>query len=142
MTHTLSNRTAAVVKRTVIGSFVKLLFHKQEQRGMQLIEHETRCVQEREIHEIVTTDHHEARSGDRIDRVGFLGFAELHCGGIVERGDRVWINGERIGEVLGFDECHYPNHYNIIVAVEKPITASELSLTVESQISFVGRTFD
>ncbi|GIQ68046.1 hypothetical protein DUZ99_14560 [Xylanibacillus composti] len=124
------------VKRTVEARFVKLLFHKQEHRGMRLIEHETRCVRSGEIHEIVTTTHREAGSGDPIDRVGFLGFAEMCCGGIIERGDPVEIAGQVIGTVLGFDECHYPNHYNILIAVEETLTADDLGLTVEAGIRF------
>ncbi|MFC0562548.1 DUF6917 domain-containing protein [Halalkalibacter alkalisediminis] len=123
-------------KRIVEGAFVKLLFHKQEQRGMRLIEFETRCVRKGEIHEIVTTTHKEAKSGDVINRVGFLGFAEMNCGGVIERGDQVKVNGRVIGSVLGFDECHFPNHYNILIAVDETATATEVDLTVESAITF------
>ncbi|GIN92699.1 DUF6917 domain-containing protein [Siminovitchia terrae] len=123
-------------KRIVEGAFVKLLFHKQEQRGMQLIEFETRCVQKGEIHEMVTTTHKEAKSGDVINRVGFLGFAEINCGGVIECGDQVKVDGRAIGNVLGFDECHFPNHYNILITVDETATAAELDLTVESAITF------
>lgn len=124
------------VKRTVEGVFVKLLFHKQEMRGMQLIEFETRCISKGEIHEIVTTSQQDAVSGDVINRVGFLGFAEMTCGGVIERGDEVFVDGRKIGAVVGFDECHYPNHYNILIAVQDTLTADELQLRIESTISF------
>ncbi|MNN15758.1 hypothetical protein D3C76_1057360 [compost metagenome] len=124
------------VKRRIDAAFVKLLFHKQELRGMRLIEFETRCVQKGEIHEIVTTTHKDAKSGDMINRVGFLGFAEMLCGGVVERGDQVEIDGEIVGFVLGFDECHFPNHYNILIATEETLAADELNLKVESRIKF------
>ncbi|QYR23489.1 hypothetical protein KZ483_11565 [Paenibacillus sp. sptzw28] len=123
-------------KRFVEGVFVKLLFHKQEQRGMRLIEFETRCVRQGEIHEIVTTTHHDAKSGDRIDRVGFLGFAEMRCGGVIERGDAVKVGGKTIGTVLGFDECHYPNHYNILIATAEVLAAGDLELAAEMGIAF------
>lgn len=127
-----------IKKRTVEGSFVKLLFHKQEKRGMKLLEFETRCVQKRDIHEIVTTTHNYAKSGEMINEVGFLGFAEIECGGVIERGDQVNVDGIVIGHVLGFDDCHFPNHYNILISVDKTITADELNTAVESKITFGG----
>ncbi|NPC91341.1 hypothetical protein HOO54_03545 [Bacillus sp. WMMC1349] len=127
-----------VNKRIVKGAFVKLLFHKQKYRGMRLMDFETRCVQQGEIHEIVTTTHKNAKSGDTIDEVGFLGFAEMNCGGVIERGDQVIINNKVIGYVLGFDDCHFPNHYNVLIAVEQTMTADELHIAVENEIIFGG----
>ncbi|WP_410912108.1 DUF6917 domain-containing protein [Priestia filamentosa] len=125
-----------IEKRIIRGGFVKLLFHKQKQRGMKLIDFKTRCVQKREIHEIVTTTHKNAECGDTINEVGFLGFAEMECGGVVERGDLVKIEGKPIGHVLGFDDCHFPNHYNILISVDKTITAKDINIQVESKITF------
>ncbi|MGF7047247.1 hypothetical protein J2T13_001752 [Paenibacillus sp. DS2015] len=124
------------VKRIVKGTFVGLLFHTQEDRGMRLIEFDTRCVQQGEIHEIVTTTHHQATNGDRIDRVGFLGFAEMKCGGVIGRGDPVMIKDQVIGTVLGFDDCHFPNHYNILISTMDTLTADDLKLEVEMLIAF------
>ncbi|MBP2000260.1 hypothetical protein J2Z69_001279 [Paenibacillus shirakamiensis] len=124
------------VKRKVEGTFVALLFHKQEERGMQLIEFETRCVKQGEIHEIVTTTHFDAIAGDRIDRVGFLGFAEIQCGGVIGKGDPVMIQNQVIGRVLGFDDCHFPNHYNILISTVETCTAHDLKLEVESTLTF------
>jgi hypothetical protein len=126
------------VKLTIEGTLVKLLFHKQTDRGMRLLEFETRCVRRGEIHELVTTDHQDAVVGDRIDRVGFLGFIEIQNAGVIEKGDQVWVNDRRIGAVLGFDDCHFPNHYNILIAVDEPVTASDLGLTLEQRIRFCG----
>lgn len=124
------------IKRKINGNFVALLFHKQEERGMCLTEFETRCVRQGEIHEIVTTTHMDSKPGDRIDRVGFLGFAEMSHGGVIGKGDPVIIHGKVIGHVLGFDECHYPNHYNVLITTKETLTARDLDLQVESQISF------
>jgi hypothetical protein len=33
--------------------------------------------------------------------------------GVLVRGDTFAINGREIGTVVGFDECHFPNHLNI-----------------------------
>jgi hypothetical protein len=129
---------STVAKLTVEGALVKLLFHKQTDRGMRLLEFETRCVRRGEIHELVTTDHQDAVAGDRIDRVGFLGFVEIQTGGVIEKGDQVWISDRQIGTILGFDDCHFPNHYNILIAVDELATANDLELTLEQRIRFGG----
>jgi hypothetical protein len=129
---------STVVKLTVEGALVKLLFHKQTDRGMRLLEFETRCVRRGEIHELVSTDQQDAVAGDRIDRVGFLGFVEIQTGGVIEKGDQVWISDRQIGTILGFDDCHFPNHYNILIAVDELATANDLELTLEQRIRFGG----
>jgi hypothetical protein len=127
-------------KREVAGVVVKLLHHKRDDRGMTLIEHESRCVRRGDIHELVTTDQAGAVSGDRIDRVGFLGFIEIESAGVVERGDAVIHKGTVLGSVLGFDECHVPNHYNILVAAPRLCTAGEIGLEVEDAVTFQNPT--
>ena len=124
------------VKLTVEGMLVKLLFHKQTRRGMHLLDFETRCIHHGEIHELVTTDQQNALAGESIDRVGFLGFVEISTGGIIEKGDEVWIEGKLIGRVLGFDDCHFPNHYNIIIAVNELLTSIEPGLALRDRVSF------
>lgn len=128
--------TGAPRKRTVRAVVVKLLTHTREDRGMTLMDVETRALARSEIHELVTTDQREAAAGDAIDRVGFLGFAEITAGGIVERGDRLLVDGALVGTVLGFDDCHFPNHLNVLVAVERLQTAATLGLEVEDEVYF------
>jgi uncharacterized protein DUF6917 len=123
-------------KVSITGRVVKLLFHRQEDRGMTLIEHGSRCIRKGEIHELVTTDHVDLAAGDRINRVGFIGFAEFLCAGVVERGDNVTIDGVNIGTVCGFDDCHFPNHYNIIIATARCETAASLNVGIEQNITF------
>lgn len=125
-------------KATVAGRFVKLLHHARHDRGMRLIPEESRCVRAGEVHEIVTTDQSDARPGERIDRVGFLGFAELADPGVIARGDRVRIGDTEIGRVAGFDDAHFPNHYNVLIAVPELVTATEVSLNLDDAIEFRG----
>lgn len=124
-------------KRTVRGALVKVLVHRREERGMALTEWASRCVRRGEVHELVTTDHTGTAPGTRIDRVGFLGFVELECGGVVDRGDVLWIGGVRVGAVLGFDGCHAPNHWNILVRADTPVTGRQLGLAPEAEVRFV-----
>ncbi|PPK64064.1 hypothetical protein V5P93_006371 [Actinokineospora auranticolor] len=122
-------------KRTVSGVLVKVLVHRRDDRGMRLEEFASRCVRQGEVHELVTTDHTE---GDpSIDRVGFLGFAEIRDGGVIDRGDEVRIGDQVVGTVLGFDACHFPNHYNILIRRERPVTGEQIELSPESTVRFV-----
>lgn len=125
------------VKRPARAELVKLLFHSREDRGMTLLPFETRCVLAGEVHELVTTDQTGAGPGDRIDRVGFLGFAEILGAGVIERGDEVWVDGRRLGYVLGFDGCHYPNHYNVLIATDQAFTAADIGLAVGQRMWFL-----
>ena len=123
-------------KRTVPGRLVKVLVHRRDDRGMTLEPYASRCVRRGEVHELVTTDHIGAAPGARIDRVGFLGFVEIGAAGVIDRGDRVWADGRLVGSVLGFDACHWPNHYNILIAAPRPVTGAQLTLAAEAEIRF------
>jgi hypothetical protein len=122
-------------KLTVTGRLVKILIHRREDRGMSVDEWASRCVRSGEVHELVTTDQHDTTTGARVDRVGFLGFVEISEAGVVDRGDPVVIDGKRVGSVLGFDSCHFPNHYNILIAVDATVTGRELGLTPDMKVS-------
>lgn len=123
-------------KRPVIGALVKVLLHRRDDRGMELEPYASRCVRPGEVHELVTTDHTETAPGTRIDRVAFLGFAEISLAGVIDRGDGVWINGRLIGTVLGFDACHFPNHYNILISTAMLQTGLDLALQPGASIRF------
>ncbi|MDQ3406244.1 MAG: hypothetical protein M3548_23095 [Actinomycetota bacterium] len=122
-------------KRTVAGVLVKVLVHRRDDRGMRLEDFASRCVRKGEVHELVTTDHDVADTS--IDRVGFLGFTEIATGGVIDRGDEVRIGDRHIGTVLGFDACHFPNHYNILIHRDAPVTGREIELTPESTVHFI-----
>lgn len=116
-------------KAPVTARLTKLLFHRRTDRGMTLSPWASRCVPAGAMHEIVTTtDHGDQSAGARIDAVGFLGFACFEEATVLERGDEVWAAGKRIGRILGFDECHAPNHYNVVVATDRLLTAEDLDL--------------
>lgn len=123
-------------KRGLHATVVKVLRHHRQDRGMSLEPHASRCVRSGEVHELVTTDHRDTTPGTRIDRVGFLGFAEFGCAGVLDRGDELWIAGRLVGTVLGFDACHFPNHYNVLVRTEIPCTGEELGLLPETTLAF------
>ncbi|MHC0432820.1 1-deoxy-D-xylulose-5-phosphate synthase [Streptomyces sp. O3] len=124
-------------KKSVDGTVVKVLKHRRDDRGMVLEPHTSRCVREGEVHELVTTDQADTEPGGTVDRVGFLGFVEIAGGGVLDRGDEVWVGGERVGTVLGWDACHFPNHYNVLIACDPPRTGPEIGLEPGAGIRFV-----
>jgi hypothetical protein len=123
-------------KRNVEGVLVKILTHRRDDRGMRLEPFASRCVRAGEVHELLTTDHSDPSPGARIDRVAFVGFIEISHAGVIDRGDRVCVGNEVIGTVLGFDACHFPNHYNLVIATDTPRTGPELGLKPEDAIEF------
>ncbi|MBW4718452.1 DUF6917 domain-containing protein [Saccharothrix obliqua] len=121
-------------KRAVGGKVVKVLVHRRDDRGMSLEPFASRCVRRGEVHELVTTDH--AVGDASIDRVGFLGFVEIGNAGVIDRGDEVWVDGRLVGTVLGFDACHFPNHYNILISSPVPRTGPEVGMGPERSVVF------
>ncbi|GAB3444355.1 DUF6917 domain-containing protein [Actinophytocola sediminis] len=123
-------------KRAVSGTLVKVLTHSRVDRGMRLEEFASRCVRQGEVHELVTTDQTDHAPGARVDRVGFLGFVEVRRAGVIDRGDQLWIGQRLVGTVLGFDSCHFPNHYNVLVTAGELVTGQLLGLAPEADVVF------
>ncbi|WP_419992756.1 1-deoxy-D-xylulose-5-phosphate synthase [Streptomyces boninensis] len=124
-------------KKSIAGTVVKVLKHSRDDRGMVLEPHTSRGVQQGEIHELVTTDQVDTAPGGTVDRVGFLGFVEIAGGGVLDRGDEVWIGGARIGTILGWDASHFPNHYNVLIACDPRRTGPEIGLEPGAEIRFI-----
>ncbi|GAA0221443.1 hypothetical protein GCM10010492_19470 [Saccharothrix mutabilis subsp. mutabilis] len=123
-------------KRAVGSRVVKVLVHRRDDRGMSLEPFASRCVRQGEVHELVTTDQTDTTPGARIDRVGFLGFVEIGNAGVIDRGDEVRVDGRLVGTVLGFDACHHPNHYNILISTPEPRTGPEVGMDPELPVVF------
>ena len=88
-----------------------------------------------QVHELIMTDQ-DARPGDTVNPIAYLGFVEFQQGGVMVAGDRVVVDGEDIGFVCGFDETHMPNHLNIVVQGER-VTGRQRNLSLGQQIEFV-----
>ncbi|AUG80402.1 D-galactose 1-dehydrogenase [Kitasatospora sp. MMS16-BH015] len=121
-------------KADASARLVKLLFHRRQDRGMTLSPWSTRCVRAGELHELVTTTELPRLAGDRVDAVGFLGFAEFESGTVIGAGDQLWFGERLVGTVVGFDECHHPNHYNILIHADRLLTAEDLDLAVGDRL--------
>lgn len=124
-------------KLPVSTRVVRLLFHVADDRGMRLSPSGSRCIPVGQIHELVTTTDRPTNAGDIVDNVGFLGFVEFKDPAMLCRGDEVWLGDLRIGTLAGFDESHFPNHYNILIRSDRLWTAGDVDLRPLDEIRFV-----
>lgn len=105
-------------RRPVEGEVVALLHITFESRGLKLIQARSRAMLLNEIHELMITDEEEAGPSGVVDRVSAIAFFEVKRGGVVVVGDEVFIGGEAMGALAGFDLTHMPNHMNVVVKTE------------------------
>lgn len=123
-------------KLTVLGRWSGVMNHHRKDRGLELSEFRTRCIRQGEIHEFLVC----ATPKDLtqpINDVAYLGFGEILHGGVVEIGDDVYLGDTLFGKILGFDETHMPNHYNIVIESKKPITGFAFGLNPADMFSIV-----
>jgi hypothetical protein len=123
-------------KTDVVGKLVCILDARSEERGMELIIHPSRALCQGEIHELAVTDDPQAGPEHVVDRVAYLAFFTVEKGGIVLVGDTVEVGRQVIGEVVGFDVVHFPNHMNILVRSVEQKTGPELGLSLGDSITF------
>jgi hypothetical protein len=117
----------------VEGMIVAILHVSFKDRGLKLIDTKSRAVLKHEIHELMITDEKAAAPGGGADRVTAIAFFEVTRGGIIVTGDDVKIPREKIGELVGYDMNHMPNHMNILI---RALTLDEPPLAVGNMIVF------
>jgi hypothetical protein len=123
-------------KTDVVGRVVCILDARSEKRGMKLLIHPSRALCHGEIHEIAITDDSEAAPDSAVDKVAYLAFFTVEQGGIVLVGDRVIAEDAELGEVVGFDDTHFPNHLNILLGASERKTGPELGLKLGELVTF------
>jgi hypothetical protein len=117
----------------VEGKVVAILHVSFKDRGLKLIDTKSRAVLKHEIHEIMITDEKKAAPGGGADRVAAICFFEITKGGLIVTSDTVTAAGRKIGELVGYDENHMPNHLGIILYAP---TLDEPTLAVGDKIAF------
>jgi Family of unknown function (DUF6917) len=125
-----------VAARPVEGRVVCVLDARSERRGMQLEVHPSRAISAGEIHELALTDDPAAVPGARVERVAYVGFVEVVRGEVIVTGEQVTMGGLELGQVVGFDCTHFPNHMNILVRGPVWQTGRGLGAAVEEVVLF------
>jgi len=123
-------------KKIVKGNIVVILDFATKERGLNLIKPQSRAVKKNEIHEIMTTAEKGAAPGEVVNDVAYVGFFEVEESGVIVTGDSVYSGAKLIGEVVGFDDTHMPNHQNIVLYSSKDKTGTELKINLDDKILF------
>lgn len=121
--------------------FVAVMGHSHMGRGMILSEYNTRCVQRGEIHELVLLKE-EADGQVNFQDAWYLGFVEFDTSGVIAKGMTIEIFGKAIGQLVGFDTTHEPNHYNLLVSTPNPIIGTDLGVELEDNCLFVMKSLE
>ncbi len=117
----------------VEGKVVAILHVSFKDRHLKLIDTKSRAVLKHEIHELMITDEKAAAPGGGADSVAAVAFFEITKGGLIVTGDAVRIAGHKIGDLVGYDENHMPNHLGIILYAS---TLDEPPLAVGDKVAF------
>lgn len=117
----------------VEGKVIAILHVSFKDRGLKLIDTKSRAVLKHEIHEIMITDEKAAAPGGGAHRVAAVAFFEITRGGLIVTGDTVSSAGRKMGDLVGYDENHMPNHLGIILYAP---TLDEPTLAVGDKITF------
>jgi len=127
---------AFAARTAVVGRLVAVLDVRTAGRGLNLISPLSRAVLKYEIHELLVTLEPSAAPGKMVDEVAYLGFFEVREGGIILVGDRLIAGRREIGQIVGFDLTHFPNHMNIVARSATLATGHELGLQLGELITF------
>lgn len=122
-------------KRNVKGSVVAILDAHVNKRELRLIQQPTRAFKKFDICELITTEEN-ATLGGEVNSIAYLAFLEIDVGGVIKVGDILEISNSIIGEVIGFDLTHMPNHMNVVVKVDEKISGRDLKLSIEDYLNF------
>jgi hypothetical protein len=133
----IAARVSYTGKRTISAKIVAVLQGALEDRGLKIIFPRSRAVRQHDVIELMITTQKECKAGDRVDRVTYIGFAEIQAGGVLRVGDRVMHKGEMRWTVVGFDETHYPNHLNVIMKTIHEHAESLAEVQLEDSIEFL-----
>ena len=125
--------------RPVKGAVVTVLNSTHEARGLKLISTYSRALPKNSIHELIATDELDKKPGDTANRIAYLAFFEIARGGCIIVGETLFVDGKAVGEIIGFDETHEPNHINIIIGVKKRQAGPQLKISVGSRIKFARK---
>lgn len=120
-------------KEEIHGNLVAVLDWAHDNRKLELIYPASRCLLKNEIHELILTDE-KVKPGDIVNKVSYIGFFEVKEGGVILQGDEIFIGDQFIGEIVGYDETHMPNHMNIVIYSSIISTGQEKGLKLNEKV--------
>lgn len=127
------------VKSDVEGRVVAVLDLVTSGRNLELITARSRVVKSGDIHELVLTGQYDAAPGTIVNDAVYLAFVEIISGGVLQSGDQVLWGDTRLGTLAGFDETHFPNHYNLVIKAEGPRTGRDAGVRLGDRVTFRQR---
>jgi hypothetical protein len=129
----LEHVTASPVEIT----FVMVLGHDRADREMEKGSFLTRCVQAGEVHELVAVNAGSLDNG-KYHGASYLGFVAFNGPAVIYVGENLFVGGNRIGVLGGFDYTHFPNHMNILIETEQPTNGQKLGIRIGQSGEFAG----
>lgn len=125
-------------KVDIHGNFVVVLDGKLDNRALNLIQPISRAFSQNTIIELIGTDEQDAKPGDLVNNICYIGFVELLNGGVILTGDKVFWNDKEIGVIAGYDDTHMPNHQNTIIKMKERLSGKELGIKLNDSLTIKG----
>ena len=124
-----------IIKDDLSAHATGILTNIANDRGMRLIFNACRAVRINDVHELVCTSQIK-QPGEIVDEVGYLAFVVFDESGVIAVDDVLFVKGNLIGKVIGFNEIHAPNHLNIIIQVDDITTGLQSGWNPGTQLVF------
>lgn len=132
----LGPRAVFAKKVLVRARLVVVLDGHLPQRGLELIPQETRGVRTGEVHELIGSIQPGIGANSIVDPIAYLGFVEILNAGVIAAGDELRVDGVRVGHLAGFDHTHMPNHMNIVISTQAPLSGMERGFELGQEVTF------
>jgi len=120
-------------------TILAVLSSKTTDRGLKLSEFTSRCMMKGEVHEFLVANEWTSDRNMLFNDISYLGFFEFTTAGVLEVGDRLLDEDNNlIGEIIGFDFTHMPNHMNVILSSASNQSGTERGLLASRQLKIKG----
>ena len=120
-------------------TLVAVMPDTREDRNLRLSEFVTRCIATNEIHEFLVANKWDGDRDAIFNDVSYIGFMRFEQGGVVAVGEKIMTeDGQVLGEVIGFDLTHAPNHMNIVLASSSTQTGAERGFVASQKFIIAG----
>lgn len=110
----LVERKLRIIKPPLEARAIGILTNVSIGRDMRLIPSSSRAVRRDDVHELVCTNRECVPGGTAVD-IGYLAFIRVEESGVLAIGDSLKVDGTSLGQIVGFNEVHAPNHINIVI---------------------------